>query len=164
MRVGQLVSKAPLSILPRTGRSFRSRRLCKAVAEAIFPEFRVATFSSNPYVIRFLEKPLKAVFPNSTMLTAPLDKSTATLAKDHPAVICFVNDICDQEVLDILASNGVKLIALRCAGFDRVDVDYAEQVGIKVVRVPTYSPCSVAEHAVALLMCLNRYAKSKIHI
>eukprot|EP00210_Caulerpa_lentillifera_P004681 g4466.t1 len=152
----RFIANAP-SLAPR--REFRSRRLrrrCRAVNNTKFSEFRVATFSSNTYVLRFLEEPLKSVFPNSTMLTAPLDKSTAALAYGHSAVICFVNDVCDRDVLDILKGNGVQLIALRCAGFDRVDVDYAAELGIKVVRVPTYSPHSVAEHAVALLMCLNR--------
>ncbi|CAD7698435.1 unnamed protein product [Ostreobium quekettii] len=65
-----------------------------------------------------------------------------------------------RNVIDALAAGGVKLIAMRCAGYDRVDVKAAETQGIKIVRVPTYSPESVAEHAVALAMALNR----KLHL
>lgn len=61
------------------------------------------------------------------------------------------------QVVKKLAKNGVKMIAMRCAGFDRVDLAACEEYGIKVARVPTYSPTSVAEHAVSLLMALNRY-------
>lgn len=61
-------------------------------------------------------------------------------------------------MLDVLNEGGVRLIALRCAGYDRVNVDHALELGMKVTRVPTYAPRSVAEHAVALLTCLNRYA------
>ena len=60
-------------------------------------------------------------------------------------------------MLDVLYEGGVRLIALRCAGYDRVNVDHATEIGMKVVRVPTYAPRSVAEHAVTLLMCLNRF-------
>ena len=59
-------------------------------------------------------------------------------------------------MLDELYEGGVRLVALRCAGYDHIDVDRATELGIKVVRVPTYAPRSVAEHAVTLLMCLNR--------
>jgi D-lactate dehydrogenase len=88
-----------------------------------------------------------------------LNKDTAVLAKAYDAVCIFVNDICDAEVLSILSSIGIKSILLRCAGFNNVDLDKAKQLGIKVVRVPAYSPFSVAEHTLALLLCLNR----KIH-
>ena len=88
-----------------------------------------------------------------------LNKDTAVLAKAYDAVCIFVNDICDAEVLSILSSIGIKNILLRCAGFNNVDLDKAKQLGMKVVRVPAYSPFSVAEHTLALLLCLNR----KIH-
>jgi phosphoglycerate dehydrogenase-like enzyme len=60
-----------------------------------------------------------------------------------------------QEIKEF-AAGGVKLIAMRCAGFDRVDLDAAKEVGINVVNVPRYAPASIAEHAVALALCLNR--------
>lgn len=68
----------------------------------------------------------------------------------------FVNDDLSAEVLTSLAEHGVKMVAMRCAGFDRVDLDAAKALGIQVVRVPAYSPESVAEHAVGLMMSLNR--------
>ncbi len=68
----------------------------------------------------------------------------------------FVNDDGSREVLEELAALGVEILALRCAGFNNVDLDAAKELGIKVVRVPAYSPEAVAEHAVGMMMCLNR--------
>ena len=68
----------------------------------------------------------------------------------------FVNDIADAQVIRAMAANGVKLIALRCAGYNNVDLNAAQENGIKVVRVPAYSPYAVAEHTVALMLALNR--------
>ena len=70
---------------------------------------------------------------------------------------CYLERAPSAQVVDALADGGVKTIALRNAGFDRVDVDAAKSRGMRVLRVPTYSPNSVAEHAVALLMAINRY-------
>jgi D-lactate dehydrogenase len=88
-----------------------------------------------------------------------LSPLTAALAKGFQVVCVFVNDTVNAEVIDALAEAGVKLLALRCAGFNNVDLVRAEEKNIQVLRVPTYSPNAVAEHAVALLMALNR----KIH-
>lgn len=88
-----------------------------------------------------------------------LNEETAIFAKDYDAVCIFVNDICDASVLNILHKNGVKHILLRCAGFNNVDVESTKSLNISVSRVPAYSPFSVAEHTLALLLCLNR----KIH-
>jgi len=71
-------------------------------------------------------------------------------------VSAFVNDRLDAPVLELLAKGGTKLIALRCAGFNNVDLNAANQLGIKVVRVPAYSPYAVAEHTVGLMLALNR--------
>lgn len=68
----------------------------------------------------------------------------------------FVNDNASAEIIDILADNGVRFIAMRCAGFDRVDIEHAAKRGIRIARVPTYSPASVAEHALALMLTLSR--------
>jgi D-lactate dehydrogenase len=87
---------------------------------------------------------------------AHLNASTAALAKGCQAVCAFVNDTLDQPVLQILAQQGTTVVALRCAGYNNVDLNAAHQLGIKVVRVPAYSPHAVAEHAVALMMALNR--------
>ena len=72
------------------------------------------------------------------------------------AVCVFVNDKVNAEVIATLAAKGVKVIALRCAGFNNVDLEAAKAYGIKVCRVPAYSPEAVAEHAVAMLLTLNR--------
>ncbi len=75
----------------------------------------------------------------------------------HTDAVCvFVNDKVNAEVMQVLATKGVKIIALRCAGFNNVDVEAAKQHGIKVCRVPAYSPQAVAEHAVAMMLTLNR--------
>ena len=78
------------------------------------------------------------------------------MAHDCQVVCAFVNDDLSAPVLEALAEHGVKLIAMRCAGFDRVDLDAAKRLGLQVVRVPAYSPESVAEHTVGLMMSLNR--------
>lgn len=79
-------------------------------------------------------------------------EDTASLAKGYDGVCVFVNDTVNAAVLDRLASCGVGLIALRCAGFNNVDLRHAHQKGIRVVRVPAYSPYAVAEHAMAMLL------------
>ncbi len=81
---------------------------------------------------------------------------SAGLAKGFDGVCVFVNDRLNEEVLEALADNGVRLVALRCAGFNNVNLKAAEKFGIKVMRVPAYSPQAVAEHAVALIMTLAR--------
>lgn len=80
-------------------------------------------------------------------------------AQDCRAVCVFVNDEIDRHCLEGLKAQGVELVALRCAGFNNVDLEAAKRLGLKVVRVPAYSPNAVAEHAIALLLALNR----KVH-
>ncbi|HEY1066392.1 MAG TPA: 2-hydroxyacid dehydrogenase, partial [Pirellulales bacterium] len=80
----------------------------------------------------------------------------APLAQGFPAVCVFVNDQVDSHTIAALASNGVKLIALRCAGFNNVDLAACRERGIKVVRVPAYSPYAVAEHTIGMMLTLNR--------
>ena len=94
-----------------------------------------------------------------TFLEVKLTEQTATLARGCEAVCCFVNDQVTQAVLNELHSHGVKLIALRSAGFNNVDLKKARELDMTVVRVPEYSPYAVAEYAASLLMTLNR----KIH-
>lgn len=91
-----------------------------------------------------------------TFFEVQLNPNTAILAAGFPAVCMFVNDTADAETLNILASNGTQLLALRSAGYNTVDLKRAAELGIKVVRVPAYSPYAVAEHAVALVLTLNR--------
>jgi len=88
-----------------------------------------------------------------------LTPETAALARDHSAVCSFVSDTLDQRALEQLKAGGTRLIALRSAGYNHVDLIAAERLGLPVVRVPEYSPYAVAEHAVALVLALNR----KIH-
>lgn len=78
------------------------------------------------------------------------------LTQGVDAVCIFVNDTADAEVINAMAANGVKLLALRCAGFNNVDLNAAANAGITVVRVPAYSPYAVAEYTVALMLSLNR--------
>ncbi len=85
-----------------------------------------------------------------------LNEQTVYLAEGFECVCVFANDILNAVVLDGLCRKGVRLIALRCAGYNNVDITSAEQLGLVVVRVPAYSPWAVAEHAVALMMALNR--------
>jgi D-lactate dehydrogenase len=85
-----------------------------------------------------------------------LSEATAALTDGFGAVCVFVNDVVDRDCLKILAENEVKHVALRCAGFNNVDLEAAGEFGIKVTRVPAYSPHAVAEHTVALLLTLNR--------
>lgn len=85
-----------------------------------------------------------------------LTLQSAPLFAGYVGLCCFVNDILDEAVLQILAAQGTRLIALRCAGFNNVDVLAAERYGIRLVRVPAYSPHSVAEHTLALILTLNR--------
>ena len=84
-----------------------------------------------------------------------LNEHTAVLAKGCDAVCVFVNDEINETVIDILYELGIKIIALRCAGYNNVNIKYAYKK-IHIVRVPAYSPNAVAEHAMALLLCLNR--------
>ena len=84
-----------------------------------------------------------------------LNENTALLAKGCDAVCVFVNDEVNDRVIDILHDLGIKILALRCAGYNNVDVRYAYRK-VHVVRVPAYSPYAVAEHAMALLLSLNR--------
>jgi D-lactate dehydrogenase len=85
-----------------------------------------------------------------------LEPDTVDSVRNAAGVCVFVNDHLPREVIDVLADAGIGMIALRCAGFNNVDVAAAEERGLTVVRVPAYSPYAVAEHAVALLMALNR--------
>lgn len=88
-----------------------------------------------------------------------LTDQTANLASGYPCVCAFVNDRLDQKTIESISAGGTRVIALRSAGFNHVDLAAAQDLGLRVVRVPEYSPHAVAEHAVALILSLNR----KIH-
>lgn len=122
---------------------------------------KVAVFSTKPYDRSFTTAANSAVGTPHELefFEAHLDVRTAALAAGAAAVCPFVNDKVDAETLRALARQGTRLIALRGAGFNNVDLAAAAELGIKVARVPAYSPWAVAEHAVALMLALNR----KIH-
>ena len=89
-------------------------------------------------------------------IQASLNRDTAHAAAGAKVICIFVNDTCNAEVVEVFASLGVELIALRCAGFNNVDLHACQDHNISVVRVPAYSPYAVAEHAIALMLMLNR--------
>jgi D-lactate dehydrogenase len=117
--------------------------------------FRVAFFDSKPYMEEAFRhgNPFNYAY---RFFDTRLDPDTVAMAAGSKAVCVFVNDKVDAEVLDELHAMGVEMIALRCAGFNNVDVEQCERLGLSVARVPAYSPYAVAEHAVALMMTLNR--------
>ncbi|MCH5169983.1 MAG: 2-hydroxyacid dehydrogenase [Oscillospiraceae bacterium] len=112
---------------------------------------KVAFFDSKPYDISSFEKALQGKDITVKFYETKLNADTAGLAKGAECVCAFVNDTLDSETIEKLVDFGIKLIALRCAGYNNVDLD-ACKGKIPVVRVPAYSPYSVAEHAIAMLM------------
>jgi D-lactate dehydrogenase len=120
---------------------------------------RVAVFSTKTYDRLFLEAANERYRHELAFFEAPLLPSTAALASDFPAVCVFVNDRLDAAVLRTIHRLGTRLVALRCAGFNNVDLLAARDAGITVVRVPAYSPHAVAEHTIGLILALDR----KIH-
>jgi D-lactate dehydrogenase len=117
---------------------------------------KVAFFSTKSYDRESFEAANANDHHDFTFLDVPLNAKTAVLAADFPAVCMFVNDVADAATLEVLASRGTRLLALRSAGYNTVDLKRASELGIKIVRVPAYSPYAVAEHAVALILALNR--------
>ncbi len=117
---------------------------------------KICFFGSQPYDEDSFKEANKAYGLDLIFYKGNLNKNNIVLAKECDAVCVFVNDTVDREVITKLAEYGVKLIALRCAGFNNVDLEAAEEFGIRVVRVPAYSPYAVAEHTVALMLALNR--------
>lgn len=117
---------------------------------------KTLVFATKPYDRRFLEAANAAHEHALTFLEPRLDETTATLADGFDAVCVFVNDSVTRRVLETLASGGVKVVALRCAGYNNVDLVAAQQLGIAVVRVPAYSPNAVSEFTVGLVLALDR--------
>lgn len=120
---------------------------------------KVAVFSAKPYDRKFFEQANLQHNHQLNFFTPNLNPETVDLVSGSEAVCAFVNDRLDRSVIKILHQEGVQLIALRCAGYNNVDLDTAKELGITIVRVPAYSPYAVAEHAIALILTLNR----KIH-
>ncbi|MBD3221925.1 2-hydroxyacid dehydrogenase [bacterium] len=137
----------------------KTRQLATLLAhEQTDDRARVAVFDTKPYDRRWLEAQAGDDLAFD-FFEARLRPGTARLAVGYRYVCAFVNDDLSAPVLEALAAGGVELIALRCAGFNNVDLTAAQRLGITVVRVPAYSPHAVAEHAAALILTLNR----KVH-
>ena len=117
---------------------------------------RVAFFSTKQWVRDAFDRANSDGRFSFTYLEATLDIDTVALADGHDAVCVFVNDTVDAEVIAALAERGVRCVALRCAGFNNVDLNAADEHAIVVVRVPAYSPHAVAEHALGMMLALNR--------
>ena len=119
---------------------------------------RIVVYSAKPYDRQFLDE---AARPGTDLqyCEARLSPETVALADGAVAICAFVNDDLSRPVLEKLAGMGVRLVALRCAGFNQVDLATAEKLGLTIARVPAYSPYAVAEHTMALILSLNR----KIH-
>jgi D-lactate dehydrogenase len=120
---------------------------------------RVAVFSTKTYDRQFLTPAAEQAGHQLHFFEARLMTETCLLAQDSPVVCAFVNDELHSIALEQLRDRGTRLIALRCAGFNNVDLAAAERLGMLVARVPAYSPYAVAEHTIGMILGLNR----KIH-
>ncbi|MEM7063878.1 MAG: 2-hydroxyacid dehydrogenase [Cyanobacteria bacterium P01_B01_bin.77] len=117
---------------------------------------KTAFFSAKRYDERSFTEVNADYGHELTFFEPRLTAETASLASGFPAVCVFINDELNGETLRAIAITGTHVIALRCAGFNNVNLDVAKELGLSVVRVPAYSPYAVAEHAVGLIMALNR--------
>lgn len=119
---------------------------------------KVAVFSTKPYDEQFLSqaKKIRGEKHELKFIDVPLNKHTAVLAEGFPCICTFVNDVLNEEVMGLLHQHGVRFIALRCAGFNNVDFYAAQKQGLIVGRVPAYSPYSIAEHTIGLMLALSR--------
>jgi D-lactate dehydrogenase len=148
------VARAMLATLSR-----HLRRETSTVAKLLSPEtgsrFRIAFFDSKPYMKKVFRE--RNRYDYALEFFAPrLSSQTVAMAAGFQVVCVFVNDQLDAAVIGGLRDLGVGLIALRCAGFNNVDLAACQRHGLSVTRVPAYSPYAVAEHAVALMLALNR--------
>jgi D-lactate dehydrogenase len=117
---------------------------------------KVSLFSSKSYDETFFSAENEAIGHELVYYDFKLTPVSARLAAGSQAVCAFVNDHLDRETLEVLRAGGTELIAMRCAGFNNVDLGAAQALGLRVVRVPAYSPYAVAEHTLGLLLALNR--------
>lgn len=117
---------------------------------------KIAMFSTKTYDVTYFDRANRDLGHELTYFEPRLLESTVSLAAGFPAVCAFVNDRLNAPVLEQLHAGGTRLIALRSAGFNHVDIEAADALGLTVARVPAYSPHAVAEHAVAMILSLNR--------
>ena len=119
-------------------------------------EHNIVFYGTKPYDKESFESLNKEYGFDLRYFKGNLTIDNVPLTKGSDAICIFVNDNADRAVIKAMAENGIKLIALRCAGFNNVDLKAAEGFGIKVVRVPAYSPYAVAEYTLGLMLTLNR--------
>lgn len=117
---------------------------------------KVAFYSAQPYDIQSFNDINDEQQHEFLYFDIDLNIQTVKLAEGCDAVCIFVNDHADEVILKALEAIQVKIVVLRCAGFNQIDLDAAKRLGIQVLRVPAYSPEAVAEHAVAMMLTLNR--------
>ena len=117
---------------------------------------RTAVFSTKSFDRQYLSPAAQAAGHELTFFEPRISKETAVLARGFPAVCTFVNDYLTADVLSLLADGGTQFVALRCAGFNQVDLDAVQRLGLRVARVPAYSPHAVAEHTIGMMLALNR--------
>ena len=117
---------------------------------------KVGVFSCKPYDREFMSSRNSNFGFDLVFLDCSLNNETVELARPFDAVSVFVNDVIDESVLNSLQSFDIHHVALRCAGFNNIDLEHARKLGIGVSRVPNYSAESVAEHTVAIILALNR--------
>jgi D-lactate dehydrogenase len=117
---------------------------------------KAAVFSTKPYNAKFLVAANANAGHELHFFEEKLSPHTAKLADGHTAVCAFVNDILNARSLDVLDGQNVRFVALRCAGFNEVDLRYASSLAMKIAHVPAYSPYAVAEFALALVLAPNR--------
>jgi D-lactate dehydrogenase len=121
---------------------------------------KLAFYDAKPYDLEFFTEASRKAGVETEFHSFRLSTETASSADGFDAVCVFVNDRIDRPCLEALARSGVRLLTLRCAGFNHVDLAAAAELSIRVCRVPAYSPYAVAEHTIALLLTLNR----RIHL
>ncbi len=141
-------------------------KIKEIIAEEVIAEnapkiLKIAFFGTKDYDRIFFSELTKDTGPGTynceiTYLESRLTSETASLAKGYEAICIFVNDEAPRPVIEKLHEDGVSLILLRCAGFNNVDLEACREYGIKVARVPAYSPYAVAEHAMAIIQEANR--------
>jgi len=123
--------------------------------EKLSNQVRIAFFDTKPYDREYFDRVNADFGYRIKYFKERLNADTAVMSSGYDIVCAFVNDTVDKEVVAILKENGVRLIALRCAGYNNIDLEAVFE-NIHVVRVPAYSPYAVAEHAMALILSLNR--------
>jgi D-lactate dehydrogenase len=129
-------------------------------------KLRTVVFDTKPYDRESLQRDASSEEIEWNFVDWRLSAETAASAKGAQAICVFVNDRADRPCLEALMSQDVRHIALRCAGYNGVDIEAAKELGFSITRVPAYSPYAVAEHAVALLLALNRKiprANNRVH-